>query len=121
MKTSSYTILPETTHGVASENYDGVSTDFAGIPSKAAAYYTKDKGLQTIAWFLNNFEGILHLEATLDSDNNNASWFSIGMIDGSISPLTENEVENIEGNFTWIRVRVEGFLSGSITKVVLSY
>lgn len=121
MKTSSYTLLPQTTYGTASENYDGISADFAGVPSKAAAYYTKDKGMQTIAWFLNNFEGILHFEATLDADSSVANWFVLGTIDGSASPLTENDVLNIDGNFTWVRVRVEGFIAGSITKVSLSY
>ena len=121
MKTSSYTIIPETIFGTPSENYDGVSPNFAGIPSKAAAYYTKDKGVQTIAWFLNNFQGTIHIEATLDADADLANWFDLGVIDGSITPLTENDSMNIDGNFTWIRARIENFTAGEIIKISLSY
>jgi hypothetical protein len=122
MKTSLYTLLPSTVHGTQSENYDGIATEFTGIPFKAAAYYTKNKNLQTVAWFLDNLEATVYIEATLDEDPNSANYSEIMTLTGTLgAELTENDWVNIDGNFTWIRARVVDFNAGQIIKVSLSY
>lgn len=122
MKTSSYNLLPSTTFGTAIENYDGSSTTFSGIPQKAAAYYTKDKSIQTISWYLTNFIGILTIEATLDKDSNTNNYFQIGdTVSDGITLLTENGFANLEGNYTWIRLTVSSFGAGTINKVSIGY
>lgn len=120
MKSSSYTLIPQTVFSTATENYDGVSPDFAGVPVKAAAYYTKNKSIQTVSWYLDNLEAVVYIEATLDSDPETADWFELFNVQ-DVGPVTENDVENVEGNFTWIRARVEGFTAGEIIKISLSY
>jgi len=199
MKTASYILLPYTAHGTAStktSNYNGTDENFSGDSVKAAAYYTKNTGVQTVSWFLNNFEGTVIIEGTLDSEADSDNYFQIGerissMFDAVIqtelvqieeditlevkdtgprlskylspaerekiiasykarklheakltqvrppetrtveiqvypspvtpTPITENKALNIEGNYTWIRARVENFTAGEIKKVVLGY
>ena len=98
MKTSSYILIPSTTAGSSNENYDGVSTAFSGNPQKAAAYYSKDKSVQTVSWYLTNFVGYITIEATLDSDNTTSNYFPIHVIGDGVTPLTENNFANLEGN-----------------------
>jgi len=126
MKTASYTLIPFTAFGISNTidgNYDGTSPDFNGDPVKAAAYYTKGTGLQTIATFLNQFEGVLTIEGTLEPEADTENYFAIAPeIDSSVlGPITQNEAFNVDGNFTWIRASVTNFTAGVITKVSMGY
>ena len=122
MKASSLILIPSTTFGTANENYDPTvdATAFSGIPQKAAAYYSKDKSLQTISWALTNFTGVLTIEATLDTSSDTDNYFPIHTVTGT--NLTENFFKNLEGNYTWIRATITGFEALSvINKVTLGY
>jgi len=138
MKTASYTLIPFTTFGQSNTidgNYDGLSPDFNGDPYKAASYYIKGTGIQTVSWYLENFAGGIEIEATLDQDPETANYFKIFNEQiGNIpeveimifpppvyAPITENRAVNIEGNFTWLRVRVFRFTAGTIKKVSMGY
>ena len=127
MKTTTLQLLPTTSYGTPSGNYDGSSQDWAGDRQQAANYYGGFGTLQTIAFYLLNFSGRIVIEATLDSNPTvDSEYFEIYTVDNvSINnvppPLTNNFSTNITGNFTWIRARVELFDAGTITKVMLSY
>jgi len=122
MKTTTLQLLPTTTHGTPSGNYDGSSEDWSGVDQPAANYYGGFGGLQTVAFYLNVFRGTIKIEATLDSaPNNNNDWFKVYEFASTASPTTNNFSTNITGNFTWIRARVENFEAGTITEVVMSY
>lgn len=128
MKSSSLTLLPAVAFGSSNQLYDGSQTEFVGLPEKAASYYSKNQQYsQTFAWHVTDFEGIIHIEATLDTDPNTAEWvdlFTIAGADngaGGYIPLTEDDWALNDGNYTWIRVRVTDFTAGSITRVTLSY
>jgi len=148
MKTASHTLLSATVYGTASTVdglYDGTSPDFNGIPQKAAAYFTKDLGIQTLSWYIKAFSGTITFEATLDSEYESANWFKIGStistiqedqatitsdvdpniypapIPVTLPPITENSYENVAGNYTWIRASVTEFSSGEILKLSLGY
>jgi len=122
MKTSSLVLIPATQFGTANGNYDGTSLTFTSEPVKAAGYYTKDGSLQTASWFLNNIVGILTFEATLDEDPLSDNYFSVTPVIGDANiAVTENNSLNIIGTYTWIRVVVNEFTSGAITKVSLGY
>lgn len=115
-------LLGSTTYGVPSGNYDGSSEDWAGDAATAANYYRGRGGLQTMTITVTNFEGILDLEATLDSDPNTATWFSTYEFgDGSTMPVTDHRIVTITGNFTWMRVRVSLFSAGTINTVTMTY
>jgi hypothetical protein len=122
MKTTTLQLLPTTTYGTPSGNYDGSSQDWSGDRQQAANYYGGFGGLQTIAYYLNGFQGRIKIEATLDSDPvTDAAWFKVDEFDSTTSTTTNNFSVNITGNFTWIRANVEDFDAGTITKLYMSY
>lgn len=114
------TLLDTTEYGTPSGNYDGSSQDWASVAVKAANYYRGRGGLQTVVFSLSNFEGVMYVEATLDSDPDSATWFNTFTY-GDGTPLTAYYSTTITGNFTWMRVRVEDFAGGTINSVDLTY
>ena len=122
MKTTTLQLLPATSYGTPSGNYDGSSEDWSGDRQQAAHYYGGFGDLQTIAFYLNQFQGRIRIEATLDSDPvTDDAYFQVNSFDSTATPTTNNFSVNITGNFTWIRANVEEFSAGSITKVMMSY
>lgn len=122
MKTTTLQLLPTTSYGTPSGNYDGSSVDWSGDPQQAANYYGGFGGLQTVAFFLTAFEGLIKIEATLDSQpTSDSDWFRVYEFDTTSTMVTENFSTNIVGNFTWIRAKVENFSGGTINQVTLSY
>jgi len=122
MKTTTRQLLPTTSFGTPSGNYDGSSLDWSGDPQQAADYYGGFGALQTVAIFLNSFQGLIKIEASLDATpTSDSQWFKVYEFDSLSTTTTNNFSTNITGNFTWIRANVEGFEAGSIQKVMLSY
>jgi hypothetical protein len=122
MKTTTLQLLPTTSYGTPSGNYDGSSEDWSGPDQQAANYYGGFGGLQTVAFFLNGFQGLIKIEATLDAEPiTDDAWFHVYEFDSTSAATTQNFSTNITGNFTWIRANVEHFTAGTITKVMLSY
>lgn len=122
MKTTTLELLPTTSYGTPSGNYDGSSEDWSGVPQQAANYYGGFGGLQTIAFYLNGFQGLIKIEAALDSSPTaDSQWFKIDEFDSTASATTNNFSRNITGNFVWIRANVELFSAGTITKLMMSY
>lgn len=122
MRTTTLQLLPTTTHGTPSGNYDGSSMSFDGDDQRAANYYGGFGGLQTIAFYLGGFKGRIRIQASLDTaPTTDSQWFMISDVDARSSALTSNFSRNITGNFTWIRAFVSDFEDGSIEKVMISY
>lgn len=122
MKTTTVQLLPTTTYGTPSGNYDGSSLDWSGVQQKAADYYGGFGQLQTVGFFLDGFSGLIKIEATLDSNpTSDLDWFKVSEFDSLSTPTTNNFSRNITGNFTWIRANVEDFTDGTITKITMSY
>ena len=122
MTITTQSILTNVEYGTPSGNYDGSSQDWASDAVKAANYYRGQGNIQTLAVRTTNFEGDIILEATLDADAQTATWFTTETYgDGSTAPLTNYQVFTITGNFTWMRVRVEGFSGGTINAVTITY
>ena len=122
MKTTTLQLLPTTSYGTPSGNYDGSSEDFSGDRQQAANYYGGFGGLQTVAFFLSGFQGRIRIEATLDSvPASESAWFQVSDFDSIESATTNNFSTNITGNFVWLRARVTDFSAGTISKVMLSY
>jgi hypothetical protein len=122
MKTTTLQLLPTTTYGTPSGNYDGSSQDWSGENQQAANYYGGFGGLQTIAFFLSSFQGNIQVEASLDAEpTTDAQWFVVDEFVSNSAPTTNNFATNITGNFTWMRANVTDFTSGTITKLMLSY
>jgi hypothetical protein len=122
MKTTTLQLLPTTTYGTPSGNYDGSSEDWSGDRQQAANYYGGFGDLQTIAFYFNGFQGLIRIEATLDSNpTTDSQWFRVYDFDSTSTATSNNFSTNIVGNFVWIRANVEQFSAGTITKVMMSY
>lgn len=122
MKTTTLELLPTTSYGTPSGNYDGSSQDWSGDRQQAANYYGGFGGLQTIAFYLTGFQGRIKIEASLDADPTaDAEWFKVNEFDSTSTATTNNFSTNITGNFTWIRANVELFEAGTINLVTMSY
>lgn len=122
MKTTTVQLLPTTTYETPSGNYDGSSTHWNGVQQAAANYYGGIGGLQTVAFYLLNFQGGIRLQATLDTDPvDDDNWFDVYQFGSNDAPTSDNFSVNIDGNFTWLRARVEDFAAGTITKLTASY
>lgn len=116
------TILTTTVYGQANGNYDGSSQDWFSDAVTAANYYRGQGSVQTVLFSVTGFEGIMHLEATLDSNPDSAAYFeTFAYGDGSSIPLSDYHPESVIGNFTWMRVRVAGFSGGTINTVTITY
>ena len=125
MATTTVTLLPSTTHGVPSGNYDGSSEDFVGVPQKAANYYRGRGGVQTIQWRFLGVQGDVTIQATLDADPATVQWFDVTSYgDGSTADsatITDVHYDSVLGNFTWLRAVVTNFRDGTIELVSATY
>ena len=115
------TLLPETVYGTASGNYDGSSQLFYGNVVPAANYYGGQGSLQTITYRVENFVGIVTIQATLNDIPSEAQWFDVDVYGDGSTVLNDYHPVNITGNFSWLRARVAGFDSGTIQFVTAAY
>jgi hypothetical protein len=118
---STTTILDYTTYGTAEGNYDGSSMDWASNGVQAAGYYRGHSGLQSVRYQLTDFVGTIYFAATLDETANDANWFTTITVGDGSTAISELRSQSIVGNFTWMRVRVEGFDSGTINYINITY
>lgn len=114
-------ILDYTTHGTPAGNYDGSSMDWASDGQRAADYYRGYGGLQSLRYQLTDFVGTIYVEATLDPVAADANWFTTITIGDGSTALSTLRSQSVVGNFTWMRVRVEGFDSGTINFLTITY
>ena len=113
--TTTLELLPLTTYGTPSGNYDGSSIDFDGDRAIAASYY-RVANEQTLRFDLNDFRGVIQVQATLDDDppTHDENWFTVYTTPEDSSAITMFGSVNIRGNFTWMRCKVIGFDGGTI-------
>ena len=123
MKTENLVLLPLTTYGTPSGNYDGSSdTAFDGDRQKAVAYYRSRRSTQSVRFQLSGFIGRIIIQGTLDSDPQGVDqWFDVYEYGDGSSMETGDFSQSLIGNFTWLRARVEEFTGGTITSVTLTY
>ena len=125
MAITTVTLLPSTTYGTPSGNYDGSSEDFIGEPQKAAYYYRGRGSIQTIRWVYLGVQGLVTIQATLDNDPAESRWFDIAATgDNSTddsTTITATYVQAVVGNFTWLRAVVTNFKDGTIEVVQATY
>ena len=113
-------MLDPTVYGTPSGNYDGSSQDWFSDAVTAATYYRGRPGDQTVTISVTGFEGIIKIEASLDTLPDTATWFEIYNYVAA-TPLTDYTISNIRGNFVWMRARIEEFSSGTINEITVTY
>ena len=102
-----------TTHILIPSTLFAGDADIDGDPQKAAAYYSKNKSLQTISW--TTFTGTLTIEATLDALSGTDNYFPI-----STDTIIAAGTVTLEGNYTWIRATITDFTAGTV-EVTVAY
>lgn len=117
----STTLIPSTTHGTPSGNYDGSSPSFSSDSAKADGYYGYTDGLHTVAVATDGFVGVISIQGTLASEPTEDDWFTVTSYGDGSSVTTTNTVENFTGNFVYVRANVTNFTAGSITSIQFNY
>lgn len=98
---------------------NGAPYTVTGNAQPAAAYYLGNQDLQTVNFSLTNVTGNVVIEATLASNSDNADWFRVYEFE-AVSSNT-SAYTNIDGNFVYIRTKIEDFSQGTVNFVKVSY
>jgi hypothetical protein len=115
MTYTTQTLVANVVYGTASGNYDGSSLDWYSNAVPAANYYGGQGSLQTITYQLQDFVGVITIEATLNDAQISAPWFTVATYSDGNTADTGTIPVNVVGNFTWLRANITSFESGTIT------
>lgn len=115
------TLVDNVVYGSASGNYDGSSQDWYSDAVPAANYYGGQGSLQTITYRLQDFVGVITIEATLNDAQLSAPWFEVATYSDGSTVETGTIPVNVVGNFTWLRAKITGFDAGTIQAITAAY
>jgi hypothetical protein len=118
---STVTLLNNVVYGQASGNYDGSSLLFYSDPVPAANYYGGQGSVQTITYRLNEVQANISIQATLNDLPEQAQWFDLHSFNDGSTVHTGIYSTNLNGNFVWLRARVEFFEGGTIESITANY
>jgi hypothetical protein len=104
--------------------YNGGGTaqiySLTGNAQPAAAYYLGNQDLQTVNIKTSDFTGNIVIEATLSSNAQTNEYFEVykssNNANANLSMYT-----NIDGNFVYMRAKIEDFQWGVVQFIKLSY
>lgn len=120
-------LLPQTSY---SNPGNSAPYTVTGNSTPAAAYYLGNKDLQTVNLKLVNCTGNIIIEASLATSPTSNDWFSVYELEANTNatPNTAPQLAsnasiytNIEGNFVYMRAKVQDFQNGVIQYIKLSY
>ena len=120
-------LLPETAY-VNPGN--GAPYTVTGNSQPAAAYYLGNRDLQTINYKLSNVTGNIVIEASLATTPASTDWFQVFNLEANANASSNTAPQiasntasytNIEGNFVYLRAKVEDFVGGTVEYVKLGY
>jgi hypothetical protein len=120
-------LLPQTTYnGGGNANIYTVT----GNSQPAAAYYLGNRDLQTVNINLTNVTGNIVIEASLATTPVTGDWFKVYELvaDANAASNTAPQIAsnasiytNVEGNFVYMRAKIDNFAGGIVNFVKLSY
>lgn len=109
---------------------NGAPYTVTGDTQPAAAYYLGNRDLQTVNTRLTNCTGNIVVEASLATNPSNNDWFKVYELEANANATPNSAPQlasnasvytNIEGNFVYMRARVENLSGGTVQFVKLSY
>jgi hypothetical protein len=118
---STQTMIANVTFGTPSGNYDGSSQDWVSNVVPAASYYGGQGSLQTVVYRLQDFVGVIRIEASLNDSQVSAPWFEVATYSDGSTVETGTIPVNIIGNFSWLRAEITNFSSGTIQSITVAY
>jgi hypothetical protein len=120
-------LLPQT---VYRNPGNGAPYTVVGDSQPAAAYYLGNRDLQTVNISLTDCSGNIVLEATLAASPTDTDWFKVYELEANANAAANSAPEiasnarmytNVEGNFVYMRAKVEDFNGGAVNYIKLSY
>lgn len=120
-------LLPETAY---KNPGNGASYTVTGNSQPAAAYYLGNNDLQTVAIKTNKMTGNIVIEATLATTPTDDDWFRVYEIEANANAITNTDpyiasntasYTNIEGNFVYVRAKIEDLSGGVLNYIKVSY
>tara|TARA_B100001778_G_scaffold315352_1_gene301375 strand:- start:2327 stop:2710 length:384 start_codon:yes stop_codon:yes gene_type:complete len=102
------------------------SLNYTGSEAKGDGYYGSGDGVHTVAFYLQNYLGRIHLEGSLATTPTASDWFAIKIGASTdyveyTSQTTETFASTVIGNFVWLRARVDrSAVAGSPTVYVIA-
>ena len=130
MPVTATTLIPSTTFGSQSGNYDGSTSGFWSDPAKGDGYYGYADGLHTASWSIKSFTGKVTIQASLLETPTETDWFDVTLVDSAgtaqgtaqtYSTSTSHVAYNFTGNFVNVRAYISEWTEGSIVKVRFNY
>ena len=109
---------------------NGAPYTVTGNTQPAAAYYLGNRDLQTVNIKLTNCTGNIVVQASLATTPGTNDWFKVYELvaNSSATPNSAPQLAsnaslytNIEGNFVYMRAKIEDFQGGTVQFVKLSY
>lgn len=109
---------------------NGAPYTVTGNSQPAAAYYLGNKDLQTVAIKATNLTGNIVIQASLATTPGNDDWFKVYELEANANAASNSAPQiasnasvytNIEGNFVYIRAKIEDLAGGGVQYVKLSY
>jgi hypothetical protein len=126
-QTTTLILFPQTVYNGGANN---APYTIAGNSQPAAAYYLGNQDLQTVNINLSEATGNLIIEASLATTPGTDDWFKVYELEANANapsnsaPLAASNAStytNIDGNFVYMRAKMEDFAHGAINFVKLSY
>lgn len=121
--TSSIQLLPTTSFGSSSGNYNGTDAAFSSIEVKGDGYYGFSDGVHTVQTRITGLIGTVKIQGSLASTPTSTDWVDVVSVitsDGS-SAITNSYFNNFTGNFIWVRVAVSDFTAGTINSMYMAH
>lgn len=109
-------LLPQT---VYRNPGNGAPYTVTGNSQPAAAYYLGNQDLQTVNYSLVNCTGNIVIEATLASSPTDTDWFKVYEFEAVTA--NTSAYTNIDGNFVYVRAKIEDFSQGAVNYIKISY
>jgi hypothetical protein len=126
-QTTTLILLPQTVYnGGGNANVYTVTGD----RYPAAAYYLGNQDLQTVALSTLSVTGNIVIEASLATDPSGTDWFDVYKLEANANAPSNTASKiasttslgiNIEGNYVWMRAKLEDFAEGTLQYVKLTY
>ena len=126
-QTTTLILLPQTTY---LNPGNGAPYTVTGNSQPAAAYYLGNQDLQTVNIRLTNCTGNIVIEASLATDPTSTDWFDVYELiaNANATPNSAPQIASnasvytkIEGNFVYLRAKVEDFQGGGVNYIKLTY
>lgn len=109
---------------------NGAPYTVTGNSQPAAAYYLGNRDLQTVNTKLSNCTGNIIIEASLATTPGANDWFKVYELEANANATSNSAPQlasnasvytNVQGNFVFMRAKVEDFAGGTVQFIKLSY